>query len=393
MKKIYSLVYLLFSAMILQAQNDTLPPAQDAVYNRPFIYLGKTTTAVGGYVEGNTNYFAEDGISEGFSMELRRFNIFVYSAIHKKIKFLSEVEFEHGTEEISLETALLDFEFDPAFVFRAGIILPQIGLVNANHDSPKWEFVERPLSSTELIPSTLSEVGFGLHGKFYNDNHIFSYDAYVVNGLQDGVILNEEGRTHLAGGKSEEMFEEDNNGVPMLNGKVSYASRDAWEFGLSYYGGVYNRFRVEGTEVDDRRTLSVYAFDFTAEIKKLKLMGELVRVNVEVPGDIDEIYSTVQQGGFFEAGYAILTKELLGFEDAKLSVHTRFEMVDFNLGTFDFSGADIGDEITALAFGISFRPAPPTVFRLNYRYHWITDNLNNPPAHLGGIQFGVASYF
>lgn len=393
MKNIFLVIYFLLFALFLSAQNDSVPTVQEAIYDRPFIYLGKTTTAVGGYVEGNTNYFSEDGVSDGFSMALRRFNIFIYSGIHDKIKFLSEVEFEHGTEEIALETALLDFEFNPALIFRAGILLPQIGMVNANHDSPKWEFVERPLSSTELIPSTLSEVGFGLLGKFYHGNYIFSYDAYVVNGLQENIILNEQGRTHLASGKSPEMFEEDNNGVPMLNGKISYAKRNAWDFGLSYYGGVYNRFRIEGVEVDERRNLAVYALDFSIEVKKLKLMGEFVRVNVEVPDDVDEIYGSSQHGGFLEAGYTILKKKLLGFDDAKLSVHTRFEMIDYNLGTFDFSGADIGDEITGLAFGVSFRPAAGTVLRFNYRYNWITDNLNNPPAHLGGIQFGVASYF
>ncbi|MFT5859139.1 MAG: hypothetical protein ACI865_001236, partial [Flavobacteriaceae bacterium] len=52
---------------------------------------------------------------------------------------LAELEFEHGTEEIALETALLDFELHSAFNFRAGIILPQIGMFNVNHDSPKWQ--------------------------------------------------------------------------------------------------------------------------------------------------------------------------------------------------------------------------------------------------------------
>ena len=33
---------------------------QDAIYNRPFIGFGKTKTALGGYLEGNTNYFSED---------------------------------------------------------------------------------------------------------------------------------------------------------------------------------------------------------------------------------------------------------------------------------------------------------------------------------------------
>jgi len=192
--KLTSIFVFILLPFFCLSQEDTTITIQDAIYQRPFITLGKTTTAIGGYMEANTNYFMEDGVTEGFSMEMRRFNIFLYSTIGERIKILSELEFEHGTEEIELETALIDFEINPAFNFRAGILLPQIGLVNANHDSPKWEFIDRPLSSTQIIPTTLSEVGFGIHGKFFPKNFIFSYDAYVVNGLQENIILNEEGR-------------------------------------------------------------------------------------------------------------------------------------------------------------------------------------------------------
>ena len=78
-------------------ETETPPPENDPIYDRPFI-TDFGNTAVGGYVEGNTNYFSEDGISEGFSMELRRFNIFLYSSIGSRISFFSELEFEHGTE-------------------------------------------------------------------------------------------------------------------------------------------------------------------------------------------------------------------------------------------------------------------------------------------------------
>ena len=157
-QKIIQRVRVLDSATVIQ---------QNAMYDRPFIGNSKAKIALGGYVEGNTNYFAEDGVSEGFGMELRRFNIFLYSNISRKIKFLAEIEFEHGTEEIAIETAQLDFEINQGLNFRAGILLPQIGLFNVNHDSPKWDVIDRPLVSSMIIPSTLSEVGFGLFGKFY----------------------------------------------------------------------------------------------------------------------------------------------------------------------------------------------------------------------------------
>lgn len=404
MKKTFTFFALCLFACIpfvSRSQQDTVSNApgtgpeakKDALYDRPFITIGKTSTAVGGYVEGNTNYFVEDGVTEGFSMELRRFNIFLYSRIHDKIRFISEVEFEHGTEEIALETALLDFEFHPAFNLRAGILLPQIGLVNANHDSPKWEFVERPFSSTGIIPSTLSEVGFGLHGKWFAGSSALSYDVYLVNGLQDGVTLNDEGRTSLEAGKNPEMFGEDNNGTPMVNLKLGFANSHLGEVGLSYYGGIYNRYRFDGVEVEPKRKLSIAAFDLTTRIRKLKIQGELAMVNVDVPAELTEIYGERQMGAFLELGHPVLKRKMLGFENAVLSVHIRGERVDYNQGSFEFDGSSIGDEVNALAAGISWRPAAGTVLRFNYRNHRIFDHFDNEPARLGGFQVGVASYF
>ena len=144
-------------------------------------------------------------------MELRRFNIFLYSTIIPRVRFISELEFEHGTEEISLETALLDFEINSALVLRGGILLVPIGRFNQNHDGPQWEIIDRPLVSTHIIPSTYSDVGFGANGKFFTGSMIFTYDAYLLNGLGSGVIGNATGRTDLQSGKSPEMFGEDEN--------------------------------------------------------------------------------------------------------------------------------------------------------------------------------------
>jgi hypothetical protein len=366
---------------------------QDAIYNRPFIGLGKSKTALGGYLEGNTNYFSEDGVSEGFSMELRRFNIFLYSAIGNRIKMLAELEFEHGTEEIALETALIDFELHSAFNFRAGIILPQIGMFNAKHDSPKWEIIDRPLVSTTIIPSTLSEVGFGFYGKVYPGNNILTYDFYIVNGLQAGVILNEDGKTSIPSGKSEEMFGEDNNGTPMVNARVALVNRKVGEVGLSYYGGIYNTFAIEGDQVDPKLSLGLMALDFSVKIKKARIQGEAVYATIDVPAELDEFYGTKQWGGFVEVIHPIVERTIFGYENSVINAALRFENVDYNLGNFDFNNSKIGDEVFAIAAGLSFNPKPGTQLKANYRRHLTTDILGNPPAILGGFQFGFTPYF
>jgi hypothetical protein len=326
-------------------------------------------------------------------MEMRRFNIFLYSKISDRVQFLSELEFEHGTEEIALETAQLDFKFGTGLNFRAGILLPELGLVNANHDSPKWEIIDRPLSSTNLIPTTLSEVGFGLFGKLYLDNNTVSYHAYATNGLQDGIILNEAGRTFVGGGKSEEAFEEDNNGRLAYNGKLSIKNKKLGKLGLSFYRGVYNTFALEGEVVADERSVRIYAVDFTIPVFRGIVQGEAVKVMVDVPSDIVEIYSREQQGGFIEMVYPVYEKEMFGYESAVINTTARFEQLDYNMGTFKSTGGEIGDEETAFVVGLSFRPTASTVFRANYRHHLTTDILGNAPAIMGGFQFGFASYF
>ena len=73
----------------------------DALYNRPFLQLGKLPVAIGGYVEANYQYLQEDGITEGHQFQMRRMSLFVSSSISNRIKFLSEIEFEDGAKEIS----------------------------------------------------------------------------------------------------------------------------------------------------------------------------------------------------------------------------------------------------------------------------------------------------
>jgi hypothetical protein len=401
-----ALLVIALSPLVAHAQADTArSPArprdtttvqgtvQGSVYSRPFIAaVGRTS--IGGYAEGNTNYFVEDGLTDGFSMELRRFNIFLYSAVASRLRFFAELEFEHGTEEIALETAQLDFQVAPAVSLRAGIILPPVGGFNQNHDSPRWEFVDRPLVSTRIIPSTLSEVGFGAFGRLAPGHRIgLTYDAYLTNGLGDGVIANAEGRTLLAGGKHEEMFAEDNNGSPAFSTRVAAQHPALGELGLSYYGGIYNAYREEGVEVEPRRRVSLAAMDLSTNVGRLSVRGEVAQAWIDVPPNLAELFGHRQWGAHLDFVMPVLRRRMLGMPNATLNVALRLEHVDYNVGTFSSTGRRIRDEVTALVPGVSFRPTANTVFKANYRRQRMQDVLGNPAARLGGYQVGFATYF
>ncbi len=368
----------------------------DAVYNRPFLSVGKLPIAIGGYIEANTQYAATDGVSEGLSFQMRRTTLFFSSTIARRIKFLSELEFEDGTKEINLEFAAMDLEFHPLLNLRGGIVMNPIGAFNQNHDGPRWDFIDRPVSATTIIPSTLSNVGFGLYGKYFSRKLTIGYEAYLTNGFDDRIIANEDNRTSLAAGKlNPERFEENNSGLPIFTGKIAFRNRRIGELGLSYMGGVYNKFREDGLVLDEKRRMRVLAVDFNTTLLKnrLTLLGEYASVMVEVPATYSQIFGTRQSGGFLDIVGTVLQRRMFGWDKARLNVVLRVEAVDYNKGTFNETGGRIGDEIWAIVPGIAFRPVGTTVLRFNYRYSEETDLLNNDPARTGVIQFGLSTYF
>src|SRR5215468_12641631 len=83
----------------IPTKTDSLPMNMDAIYSRPFLQVGKLPVALGGYVEANYQYASENGISEGHEFQMSRVSLFLSSTISKRIKFLTEIEFEDGAKE------------------------------------------------------------------------------------------------------------------------------------------------------------------------------------------------------------------------------------------------------------------------------------------------------
>ncbi|RYZ56525.1 MAG: hypothetical protein EOP49_00050 [Sphingobacteriales bacterium] len=367
----------------------------DAVYNRPFNQFGKLPVALGGYMEANYQYLAQDGVSERHQFQFRRMTLFVSSTISKRIKFLSEIEFEDGAKEISVEFASIDFEFNPLFNLRGGIVLNPIGAFNQNHDGPKWEFVDRPLSATQLLPATFSNVGFGVYGKKYSGNWVYGYEVYLTNGFNERIIDNAQGRTFLPATKEDpNRFEESFNGSMLSTAKIALRHRKVGEIGFSYMGGVYNKFEDDGLKIDRRRLAQVSAIDFNTTLPtKTSITGEWAWVTVDLPDAFTEQFARKQQGGFLDIVHPILQRRMFGFEGAVLNAALRLEYVDWNRGRFKTTGGPISDHVYGIVPAISWRPSTQTVLRFNYRYQWQRDLLGNPPSRLGGFQFGISSYF
>ena len=378
-----------------QSELPMLKLNMDATYDRPFLTANKVPVSLGGYLEANTQYMQTDGVTDGLSFQMRRMTIFLASTINRRIKFLSEIEFEEGTKEINIEFAAMDVELTQLLNLRGGIIMNPIGSFNQNHDGPKWEFIDRPISSVTIIPSTWSNVGFGLFGKKYTRNWVWAYEAYLTNGFDDQIIANTENRTFLPATKAnKDRFDESFNGVPLITLKSAFKWRKIGEIGLSWMGGVYNKFQVDGLVLDQRRRVDVWAVDFNTTLKTGTFInGELVWARVDVPSTYTQQFGWMQQGGWIDIVQPLVRKVMFGWKKAVINAALRVERVDYNVGTFTETGDPLRDDLWAIVPGLSFRPSPTTVIRGNYRYHWQTDLLGNPPARTAGFQFGFSTYF
>ncbi len=368
----------------------------DALYNRPFLTFNKVPIAIGGYIEANTNYTTTNGVNDGFHFHIPRMTLFFATTIAKKIKFIAELEFEEGTKEINIETGLIDIEFHPLLTFRGGIILNPIGGFNQNHDGPRWDFIDRPLAATEIIPATLSSVGMGFYGKYFYQNWIIGYEAYFTNGFNDKLISNEKNRTSFHESKEgNEKFSRSNSGLPMFNGKVAIRNRKLGEIGISFLTGVYNEWKKNGLIIDDKRTASIFAIDYNTSLfnNKLNITGEVSKAFIQMPTNYIENYGRQQLGAFTDVVFTIKQGKVLGWEKAKINIGARIDFVDHNIGKFAATTEEIQDHVWAITPSIALRPVGMTVLRLNYTYQLTRDIVGNGPSKMGSIKFGISSYF
>ncbi|MES2544512.1 MAG: hypothetical protein V4548_06485 [Bacteroidota bacterium] len=407
MKCFFLYISLLFSiisysqidpSLLKTTAKDSVKPIlnMDAMYNRPSLTIGKNIVAIGGYLETNWQHLSTDGISEGHQFQARRLSIFMSSAISKRIKFLSEIEYEEGGKEIAVEFASIDIELHPLVNLRGGIIINPIGSFNQNHDGPKWEFTDRPISATQMLPGTFSNAGAGLYGKTYSKNWMIGYEAYFSGNFDNSIIENSENKTFLPATKDNpERFEEINSGLPLFTGKIAIRNNKIGELGISYMGGVYNKYIDDGVIIDNKRPVDVFALDFNTTLPKIKtfITTEFAWIKVDVPATYSQQFGNKQRGGFIDIVQPLLKKRMLDWDNAVLNIACRLEYVDWNVGTFNETGENIGEDLWSIMPALSFRPTSQTVIRFNYRIQKQHDIFNNPPAHTAGPSIGISSYF
>jgi len=384
-------------------ESQAVPGALRGVYDKPFFASLWRRAHVGGYTEVEFHDFEDGilGVPEGFRMH--RTNLFFFSELSDRVRFGSEIEFEtefEGDEnsddiEVKLEMAFVDWALFEEFKLRGGAILSPLGRVNVNHDGPVRELTERPLVSTFVIPTTLTEAGAGAHGTIAATEWLdFNYEAYAVNGFN---ILKEDGSTTFAVTDRERALREGRSSIGGdVNSGIASTGRFAAELfssldlGASWHHGTYDE------KSDNFLTIVAGDFSFAqqcCDAVEFGLEGEIAEANFErdafaktsgIPGDF--------WGYYLQGSVGILPDPLRAipylFDDAgsRLTFVLRFEYVDLD-----------GDRGEVIEPGINFRPIADTVFKFSYRLTQKSIGLRDIPGRENfdddGFVFSLASYF
>ncbi len=377
-------------------QRKGLSPSFGSQTTKPFLRRMGRNTYLGGYMDFEYHAFEEGGKNNAFDQH--RLIPFIYSDISDRVKFATEIEFEHGgpqnnkkNGDVKVEFATVDFLIREEVNLRAGIILSPLGKFNLVHDSPLQDLTDRPMVDRAIIPTTLSESGIGLFGTFYpSELSKLTYEIYAVNGFMLlGDEPGDERFDRISGIRSGRGSQKDDfNRDPAVVGRLAYSPFLGLEFGGSFHTGHYD----EGND----NMLTIAAFDLTYQRGPFELVGEFANAFIERddvaranPGTLDDM-----RGYYIEPRYHFMPRCLqkmaptIFTDDSTFTAVARWGQVDID-----------GFGRNRATFGLNWRYTEDSVFKLEYQINTehgrLTDELPDDGAGIANnaLVFSIATYF
>ena len=284
-----------------------------------------SSTALSGYMDFHYNKTRhEDG-----QLDFHRFVLLVTHQFSDRIRFVSELELEHGFVEgleeggeLELEQAYVDFLLSRSFNLRAGMLLMPVGIINERHEPPVYYGVERPLLETVIIPTTWFEVGAGVHGEVGRG---WRYRAYLTAPLNAAEFSAEEG---VRNGRQK--GNRANIRRAAATGRVEYVGIRGLTAGASFWAG------ASGFEFRPRFEVPVrvYEADVRYGRDRFEARAELAQVTIAGAGDLNDArfrasgvspnVARALRGGYAEASYRVIS----GSKYGDVGAFVRYETVD-----------------------------------------------------------------
>ena len=264
--------------------SETIPPGQTPSGNPPSSPSDEpSTVSQTGPLSGYMDFHFNKPELEDAQLDFHRFVLLFSHSFSDRLRFVGELEVEHGlvegleeSGELELEQAYLDFRVNPAFNLRAGMLLAPVGIINERHEPPSFHGVERPFVDTVIIPSTWFDAGVGIHGAFGAG---WQYRAYLMAPLDATRITAEEGLAEAR----QKGFKSNVRNIART-ARLEYVGLPGLTLGTSFWQGKSGfNFRRENARV------GVIEFDGRYHTGPFAVRGEFAQVFVDGADGLNDL--------------------------------------------------------------------------------------------------------
>ena len=335
--------------------------------------------SIGGYGEAFYSKFVSDKTgTDRDTSDFLRFVLYAGYKFNDWLLFNSEIEFEHGTTSstesagggsVSVELAYLDFLLSERLNARAGMLLVPMGFINEIHEPPFFHGVGRPEVERQIIPTTWRENGVGFFGQLTPS---LEYRLYAVNGFNAKGLRPSGLRDARQQGNR--VLAED---VAFV-GRIDYVPIPSLLVGGSIYTGDAGQDQtVDDLALPDTAT-TLWEVHGQYRARGLEMRGLFTMAHI---GDARELTLALREIGEIRAGDAIASRMLGGYvelaydiapwlfpgTDHYLAPFFRLEYFDTQDETPPGLGRDAGRELRVWTPGLTYKPHPNVVLKLDYR--------------------------
>ena len=356
-----------------QRQHLGLGPSAAAVYERT---SGVSFAGYGEMVFQRLAPTDQRGTPRGAdaSIDLLRAVLYMGYRFNDRFLFNSEIEFEHGGDEVSVEFAYLEYRVNRHLSLRGGNLLVPLGLVNEVHEPNVRIGTRRPETEQRLIPSTWHENGAGVVGTA----GVLTFRAYAVNGLNAAGFS----AAGIRGGRQ--------RGAEAMVNDWAFAGRADVTPMPGVIGGMGLYRGNSGQRQFDHTTAGTTIVEGHAQvqIRGLDIRGLLARASVNQAAELNAALGLTGSQSMGEAmvgGYGQIAYNLLSQRSTPLSIAPfyRFETLNTQHAVPAGFLADPARQLRFNVVGIELKPIANIVVKADYQF---TSN----KARSGRDQFNVA---
>ena len=372
-------ILIINSFMIMAQENDSIVKHEN-IADR--LLKNNKGFTIGGYGQLDYNQPISSTTMNNGTLDVHRLVILFGYNFNERLKFVSEIEYEH-VKEVYVEQAFLQYKLNNYINFRGGLMLIPMGIINEYHEPPTFNGVERPMVDKYIAPTTWRELGLGVSGNIIEAS--LKYQLYVVNGFNgyDGNATL-DGKNGLRKGRQKGA--ESYISSPNFSAKIEYYGARGLNIGLSGYFGKTQSTAYNNIEKSDNEIImsadstvvgiSMIGLDLRYQLKGLALRGQLIYTSLDNTKKYNQKLSS-DLGSEMIGYYAEVSYNIFSLSDkieSQFMPFVRYEVYDTHHKVEDNITMNDTYNKTYITTGITWKITPQVAVKFDYQFYKSIDN-------------------